>query len=105
MAADHQRVDVIDELIAAGTPVDATDEVFGRHPLRLAAANGRPASVRALLAHGADPTRRDDGGLTPLDHCHRGRRDAIDPSGHDEVAAILNRHTHADTNELGAADE
>ena len=89
MAADHQRLDVIDELTATGTPVDDADEVFGRHPLRLAAANGRPASVRTLLAHGADPNRRDGGGLTPLDHCRRGRRDAIDPSGHDEVAALL----------------
>ena len=89
MAADHQRLDVIDDLVAAGTPVDDADEVFGRHPLRIAAANGRPASVRALLAHGADPTLRDGGGLTPLDHCHRSRRDAIDPSGHDEVATLL----------------
>lgn len=89
MAADHQRPDVIDVLIAAGTPVDANDEVFGRHPLRLAAANGRPASVRILLAHGADPTRRDASGLTPLDHCRRGRIGATDASGYDEVEAIL----------------
>ena len=57
MAADHERLQVIDTLVAAGTPVDAADEVFGRHPLRLAAANGRPASVHTLLADGADPTR------------------------------------------------
>ena len=89
MAADHERIDVIDELVSAHTPVDDGDEVFGRHPLRLAAANGRPASVRALLAHGADPTRVDGSGLTPWDHCQHGRRDAIDPSGHDDVAALL----------------
>ena len=105
MAADHQRLEVIDELIAADAPVDDADELFGRHPLRLAAANGRPASVHALLAHGADPTRRDDGGLTPLDHCHRSRRDAIDPNGHDEVAAILHRHTQADANEVVGTNE
>jgi uncharacterized protein len=67
MAADHERLDVIDRLIAAGTPVDAVDEAFGGHPLRAAAANGRPASVRRLLAHGADPDLRDDQGRTPLD--------------------------------------
>ena len=89
MAVDHERVDVIDALVAAGTPVDDADEVFGRHPLRLAAANGRPASVRALLAHGVDPTRRDDGGLTALDHCRRARPHATDTSGHDDVEAIL----------------
>src|SRR6476620_3326886 len=54
MAADHQRLDVIDQLIDAGTPVDATDPTFGGHPLRTAAWNGRAASVRRLLAHGAD---------------------------------------------------
>jgi uncharacterized protein len=89
MAADHQRLDVIDTLIAAGTPVDAEDEVFGRHPLRLAAANGRSASVRSLLAHGADAAMRDARGLTPLDHCRRGRRDAPDTAGHDETEALL----------------
>jgi ankyrin repeat protein len=89
MAVDHQRLDVIDTLIAAGTPVDVEDEVFGRHPLRLAAGNGRAASVRALLAHGADPARRDADGLTPLDHCRHGRIGAPDSSGHDEVEALL----------------
>jgi ankyrin repeat protein len=84
MAADHQRLDVIDVLIAAGTPVDATDPVFGGHPLRTAAANGRPASVRRLLAHGADPTLRDEQGRTPLDLCRAG-----DSAGHREVEAIL----------------
>lgn len=95
MAADHERINVIDALIADGTPVDAEDEVFGRHPLRLAAANGRPRSVRALLAHGADPARRDANGLTPLDHCRRGGLSAPDPSGHVEAEALLAppRHT------------
>jgi uncharacterized protein len=81
MAADHQRLDVIDELIEAGTPVDATDEAFGGHPLRTAAENGRPESVRRLLAHGADPDLTDDQGRTPLALCRLG--------GHEAVEAIL----------------
>lgn len=89
LAADHQRVDAINVLVAAGTPVDDADEVFGRHPLHLAAANGRPDSVRVLLANGADSTRRDLDGLTPLDHCRRNRGDAPDPTGHNEVEALL----------------
>jgi uncharacterized protein len=89
MAADHQRLGVIDALVDAGTPLDDEDEVFGRHPLRLAAGNGRPASVRALLALGADPALRDTNGLTPLDHCRQGRADAPDARGHDEVEALL----------------
>lgn len=59
MAADHQRLQVIDQLIAAGTPVNEPDAEWGRLPLHLAAQNGRPASVRRLLARGADPDLRD----------------------------------------------
>ena len=47
MAADHERLGVIDELLATGTPIDATDERWGRQALRVAAQNGRVASVRA----------------------------------------------------------
>lgn len=84
MAADHQRLDVIDELIAAGTPDDATDPAFGGQPLRTAASNGRPERVRRLLAHGADPELRDDDGRTPLDLCRLGGT-----PGHREVETIL----------------
>ena len=80
-AADHQRLSVIDELVDAGTPVDAFDEVWGRQALQIAAQNGRPASVRRLLELGADPNRRDQEGLTALDWCRRG--------GNAEVEAIL----------------
>lgn len=55
MAADHQRLSVIDALLDAGTPIDAVDPRWGRQPLRVATQNGRDASVRHLLARGADP--------------------------------------------------
>ena len=84
MAADHERLSVIDALVAAGTPVDATDPAFGGHPLRTSASNGRPASVRRLLAHGADPNLRDPHGCTPLDLCRAGTT-----QGHREVEATL----------------
>ena len=58
-AADHQRLDVIDQLIEAGTPVNEADAEWERLPLHTAAGNGRAASVRRLLAHGADPNLRD----------------------------------------------
>jgi ankyrin repeat protein len=88
MAADHQRLEVIDELVAAGTPVDAVDAVFGRHPLRTAAQNGRPQSVRRLLELGADPDLRDEEGRTALDLCRPPHRSG-DHAGHAEVEAIL----------------
>jgi len=62
MAADHQRLDVIDQLVAAGTPVDAVDEVWGRQAMRVATENGRVASVRRLLEHGARPDPPDAAG-------------------------------------------
>lgn len=89
MASAHQRLDVIDQLIAAGAPVDAVDEAFGGHPLREAAANGRPGSVARLLGHGADPNLRDEQDRTPLDLCRRERASHDDHPGFDEVEAIL----------------
>ena len=84
MAADHQRLDVIDALVSAGTPVDDVDPAFGGQPLRTAASNGRPASVRRLLAHGADPNLRDEQGRAPLELCRAGTT-----PGHRETEAIL----------------
>lgn len=88
MATDHQRLTVIDQLVDAGTPIDAIDPQWRRHPLRLAAQNGRVHSVRHLLARGADPTLTDDDGLTALELCGPEHRYLPSP-GHDEVAAIL----------------
>lgn len=84
-AADHQRLEVIDRLIEAGTPVNEADAEWGRLPLHTAAGNGRAASVRWLLAHGADPNLRDPRHhRTPLEDCQEG-----DSPGHREVEAIL----------------
>jgi len=87
-AADHERLAVIDELVDAGTPVDAFDEVWGRQALRIAAENGRPASVRRLVELGADPNLRDREGRTALDRC-RAEQSRFDGSGHEQVDAIL----------------
>ena len=89
MAADHERLDVIDQLLAADTPVDGIDPAFGGHALRTAATNGRPASVGHLLARGADPNLKDENGNTPLDLCRQQRREHEDRTGHDLVEAIL----------------
>lgn len=90
MAADHQRLDVIDRLVDAGTPVDAEDAKWGRQALRLAAQNGRPASTRRLLAHGADPDLRDaTRRLTALDWCRLALAQPGATTGHHEVEEIL----------------
>jgi GNAT superfamily N-acetyltransferase len=56
-AAICERLGVIDELLAAGTRVDA--EVEGATALHNAARLGRARSVAHLLAQGADPNRLD----------------------------------------------
>jgi hypothetical protein len=67
-AADHQRLEVIDRLVAAGTPVNDPDAGCERLPLHTAAGKGRVASVRRLLARCADPNLRD---TTPLEESQR----------------------------------
>lgn len=92
-AADHQRLEVIDQLIAAGTPVNEPDAEWGRLPLHIAAQNGRAASVRRLLHHGADPGLRDPlGHRTPLEWAQAGNRYTGSPA-HDEAGAILREVT------------
>lgn len=94
MAADHQRLRVIEELLDVGTPIDRVDPRWGRHPLRVAAQHGRSASVRLLLERGADPSLRDGKGRSALDLCQGEHRDLPRP-GHDEVAAMLSAATRS----------
>jgi len=97
-AADHQRLQVIDQLVGAGTPVNQADAEWGRLPLHTAAGNGRAASVRRLLGHGADPNLRDPRHhRTPLEDCQEG-----DTPGHREVQAILQPLTQDDTRPSGS---
>lgn len=99
MAADHQRLRVIDQLLAAGAPLDAVDTQWGRQALCVSAQNGRAAAVRHLLALGADPNARDGSGLTPLDYCRPEHRSFEGPAD-DPVESILRsagaRRTSAD---------
>lgn len=89
MAAAYGRLGVIDQLIAALTPVDGVDR-DGSTALHEAAFCGRPDSVRHLLAHGADPGRRDTRFAgTPLGWCRHQREQTGPGHGHDEVEKIL----------------
>ncbi len=91
MAADHERLDVIDQLLVIGTPIDAADPEWQRHPLRLAASNGRAGSVQHLLFRGADPQLRDDDGHTALELARSDRltRAASEQPGYDDVERLL----------------
>ena len=79
-------------VVAAGVPVDAVDPVWGGHPLRTAAENGRAASVRTLLELGADPTLPDAEGRGPLELCRASAPRHRDSTGHATVEALLVAH-------------
>lgn len=88
MAADHERLGIVDQLLEAGTPVDAVDDRWGRQALRQAATNGRVASVRHLLSRGADPNQRDTTeNRTALDWCRHNHTG--DSPRHAQIEAIL----------------
>jgi uncharacterized protein len=48
------------ELVKRGAPVNAPERVAGQTPLMFAASEGRTASVRELLSHGADVSARTE---------------------------------------------
>lgn len=70
---------IVTMLLDAGA--DADGNGGARSPLMWAAAFGRRDVVHLLLRRGADPSRRDAGGLTALDHAR--------VMGAEEVAALL----------------
>lgn len=88
MAADHQRLNVVDEILNAGTPIDGIDPIWGRQPLCVAAEHGRHEAVRHLLARGADPAAKDGEGRAPIDLCQGEHRYLPGPH-HDEVLTLL----------------
>ena len=71
-------------------PDRRADAEWGRQALRVAAQNGRVASVRHLLASGADPNVRDaEHGRTALDWCRHERRGSNAVAAHAEIEAML----------------
>jgi ankyrin repeat protein len=68
--------DVVAVLVDAGADVNA-EQVHGWRPLHGAAQTGSLVSVERLLAAGADPEARNEGGTTPLDLALAGEHAAI----------------------------
>jgi Ankyrin repeats (3 copies) len=73
--------DIVRCLLEAGADVDAAPPVSGHTPLHVAAMRGRDELVELLLAHGADPERRDAAGRRPLDWARQ--------NGHRSAAGLL----------------
>ena len=64
-AADTGDLGRVNEVLGAGNVDVNTLDAKGRSPLILAISRGHVEIVKALLAHGADPTKADGHGLTP----------------------------------------
>ncbi len=89
IAGAYGRLEVMDELIPASTPVDGVDRDGSTRAAR-GCVLGRTNSVRHLLSHGADPARRDTRfDSTPLGWCRHQREQMGPGHGHDHVAEIL----------------
>lgn len=74
------RVASTEALVKAGAAVNERQS-GGFTPLMSAAQNGDTEVARLLLAHGADPSLRDDEGRSAADHART--------AGHPEIAALL----------------
>ncbi|CAM9322885.1 unnamed protein product [Ectocarpus fasciculatus] len=67
VAARCGRLTALRALLDAGEAVDSPSTPAGTTPLHLAAGFSRLSCVEELLLRGADPSRRNKGGATPLD--------------------------------------
>ena len=72
-AATGGYVPVIEHLLEHSAYIDA-ESPNGTTPLMMAAMYGSPEAVKALIQAGADPTLKNQMGLTALDFAVRGRR-------------------------------
>ena len=77
-AATGGHLAMIELLLEKHAYIDA-ESPNGTTPLMMAAHYGTPAAVKLLLESGADPTLKNQLGLTAIDFAHRAnRRDAAD---------------------------
>lgn len=67
VAARCGRLDVLRVLLDGGMPVDCSSTPAETTPLHLAGGFGQEACVKELLRRGADPSRANRRGATPLD--------------------------------------
>jgi hypothetical protein len=79
-AARHGDAAGIEQSLAAGARVNAASPIDGKTALCRAAIFGHADTVRALLEHGADASRRGSDGQTALDIAIAARGSEKDPA-------------------------
>jgi uncharacterized protein len=77
-AATNGHLAIMELLLENHAYID-TESPNGSTPLMMAALYGTPAAVKLLLEAGADPTVKNQLGLTAIDFAHRGnRKDSVE---------------------------
>src|SRR5262249_13925287 len=93
IAAEHGHLAVIDQLLAAGTPLDGLDR-DGSTALHEAAYSGQADTVRHLLARGADPARSvARSGPTPRGGAKHRHGEVGPVNAHEAIKQTLGRVT------------
>lgn len=87
-AATHGHVEIILMLLDENAYIDA-ESPNKTTPLMMAAMYGSTAAVRALLDAGADPTLRNELGMSAVDFAMRGKR----PDAAELIAATIRNRT------------
>ena len=80
-AAWEGNIKAVEQHLAAGTDVNAEDDLYGDTPLLWAAGFGHKEVAALLIAIGADVNAKAEEGWTPLHDAARG--------GHKEIAELL----------------
>jgi hypothetical protein len=91
-AARHGDRRGVEQALAAGAHVNAASPVDGKTALFRAAVFGQADTVRALLAHGADPAAQGNDGHSALEvvtAARQGEKDTAAASSLDAVIAAL----------------
>jgi ankyrin repeat protein len=85
-AARDGNTAIVDALLEAGASVDATN-VFGNTPLweHIKGPQRNPGMIEKLLLHGADPKRKNNRGVSPIDLARL--------MGREDLAAIMENRT------------
>ncbi len=81
LAAGAGNIEAIKQHLAAGTDLNAKDEVAGWTPLNYAVMSGEKEAVEVLIDNGADVNVKDKYGSTPLHDASLGK--------HNEVVELL----------------
>jgi ankyrin repeat protein len=77
-AVSTTNIDLLKSLIQAGVQInEPVEKEAGWTLLHFAASSGPERVVRFLMVNGADPTRRDHGGLRPIDLAYQESRTNI----------------------------